>query len=446
MKKSISFIVMLMSLTACTSQPARMSDSNSNGWQATEVPPGSTVVSINPTYSPLEGQINRPNKVFNTKVEKAVDADYVNALQQFTLDYYGLLDNNENQVFSPLSIATCYSMLYEGCDGKTRQELENMLHYDDSFNHIEEIQNMLLRCAINDSSNNTYLDIAQSVWLKHDGIFKQEYIDYLTNNYYAEAFENINFATTGKQLAAQWVNSKTNNFLDVKPSDFDTFNGLTAMVLFNTIYLKSAWAVENLFEETSNNQKEFDNRDGTTSTVTFMNGHINNSAYYSTDEYMISSLPYNHGMNLNILLPTSNNDAVLKDNDILNSLLNFKKLQNLETAKVVWNLPSFKMKSDYGLIPLLRQLGLEETFSQFPNFDRMVVPDYKDQLFIRESRHVAGIEVNNKGVEAAAYTYVQVDEKSAVEKTVRMNINHPFAYSITTQEGYPLFMGIVNQL
>ena len=300
MKKLVPFIVTLLSLTGCSwcitpgSEP--QSSNSQSGEAPSEAPSSSIPFSTFPISYPLEGQINKPNKQFNTKVEEAVDADYVNALDQFALDFYGLLDNDENQVFSPLSIATCYSMLYEGCDGKTKEELENMLHYDDSFNHLEEIQNMLLRCAINDTEKGTYLDIAQSVWTKKSGIFKQEYIDYLTNNYYAEAFNNIDFATTGKQLCADWVNSKTNNFLNVQASDFESFNGLTAMVLFNTIYLKSNWGVSDLFAEESNIESEFTNRDNSKSTVTYMRGMNRDSTFYYTDKYTISSLPYCNGI------------------------------------------------------------------------------------------------------------------------------------------------------
>ena len=442
MKKTISFIVALLSLSACTMYTPPSSEPQSNpGFQE---PPS---VSINPTYSPLEGQINRPNKQFNVKVEKDADVDYVNALDQFALEYYNLLNNEENQVFSPLSIATCYSMLYEGTDGTTRQEIENMLHYDDSFNHIEEIKNMLLKCAINDEEKGTYLDIAQSVWTRNKDIFQQEYIDKLTNDYYAEAFDNINFATTGKQLCADWVNGKTNNFLNVTANDFASFNGLTVMVLFNTIYLKSSWANEKLFDEDNNREAEFNNRDGSKSTVTYMNGRYRDAAFYNTSKYKISSLPYNNGITLNVLLPKEDYANVLKDSGALDKLIHFNKLPSAEIDHddVVWTLPKFKMQTSYNLIALLGQLGLHETFSGIPNLSRMISPDYRNNIYVEKSVHVAGIEMSNKGVEAAAYTYIQMDEKSATEP-VRMTIDHPFAYSITTEDGYPLFMGVVNQL
>ena len=141
------------------------------------------------------------------------------------------------------------------------------------------------------------------------------------------------------------------------------------------------------------------------------------------------------------------NAPYLKDSEALDKLVHFNKLPSAEIDHddVVWTLPKFKMQTSYDLIALLRRLGLQETFSGTPNIDRMVAPDHRGYIYITKSVHVAGIEMSNKGVEAAAYTYIQMDEKSAAEP-VNMTIDHPFAYSITTEDGYPLFMGVVNQL
>ena len=448
MKKAISFIVGLLALTACTNNGVLTNVSQSQPMTTVEEPTSEPVPTI-PSVPFSNNQVNKPEKPFNTKVEATTSNGYINGLKEFSMDFFNLLDNSDNQVFSPLSIATCYSMLYEGCDGKTREELASMLHYDGSFDHIEEIKNMLLRCAINDEEDGTYLDLSQSVWTKNDQCFKQEYIDYLTNNYYAEAFDNVHFAGEGKQQFADYINDKTNNFLNVKASDFASFNALTVVVLLNTIYLKSSWAISDLFAERYNTHSNFNNRDGSKSTVTLMNGRIEDARVYGTDTYTISSLPYNHGMSLNILDPVEGYyNAVLKDKTALSNLLNFQNMEyGIFTSDVVWRLPTFKMQRDYSLIPSLRQLGLEETFSRSPNFNRMIKPPHqRGDFYIHESKHAAGIEVNNKGVQAAAYTYIQIDEKSAASEIVRMNLDHPFAYSITTSEGYPLFMGVVNQL
>ena len=151
MKKSISLLAALLVITACTNQAA---------------------------YT--KNQINSPKKKFNTSNVSKNDDAYIKSVQDFALDFYDVLDVKENQVFSPLSIATCFSMLYEGTDGNTREEIRNALHYEQGDAHLEQIKNMLLKCAIDDRSNKTYLNISQSIWFKDDGSScKEEYINKL---------------------------------------------------------------------------------------------------------------------------------------------------------------------------------------------------------------------------------------------------------------------------
>ena len=71
----------------------------------------------------------------------------------------------------------------------------------------------------------------------------------------------------------------------------------------------------------------------------------------------------------------------------------------------------------------------------------------KGNLYVERSRHEAGIEVNNDGTEAAAYTVIEVDEKAVAYPEDRVNFicNRPFTYLINTSDGLPLFMGTVNK-
>ena len=141
MKKIISLIAALLVISGCTNSASG--------------------------YVKPENQINNPNKVFNRKKVKSSNAKYVESLQTFALDFYKeVYTKDNNQVFSPLSIATCFSMLYDGTNGDTKEELADLLNYNDSFNHLEEIQNMLLDCAINSPANKAYLDVSQSLWSK----------------------------------------------------------------------------------------------------------------------------------------------------------------------------------------------------------------------------------------------------------------------------------------
>ena len=56
------------------------------------------------------------------------------------------------------------------------------------------------------------------------------------------------------------------------------------------------------------------------------------------------------------------------------------------------------------------------------------------------------IAVNEDGIEAASYSFAGILAKEGVPDEVAevdMNLNRPFLYLITAQDGSPLFMGVV---
>ncbi len=419
MKKSVSLLAALLVLSGCT---------NSAGG-----------------YVKPKNQVNNPNKTFNAKKIKSGDEKYVESLQSFAIDFYQALDKKANQVFSPLSITTCYSMLYDGAEGQTKEELGKLLHYDNSFNHLDEIKNMLLNCAIDVPSDKTFLNVSQSLWSKEVSTFNDDYIDKMTEYYYAELFDSVNFVGEGGKLISDWINYKTEKFLDVSPKDF-IFDINTEFVLLNTIYLKSQWAQEGLFDKKNNYDSRFYG-DKNESNVTFMKGKVENSHFYKKDAYRIASLDYKQGIKLNILLPNedANYSEVLGNETALKELLNFEKLNEYEQIDIEWSLPIFKLKQDYDLKSVLTNLGLTNATFGTPDLSSMTKAA---NLYISSSTHKAGMEINNDGVKAAAYTTIVVTSKTQPmpNKTEYFNVNHPFAYSITNSNGYPLFMGVINNL
>ena len=421
MKKPLSLLASLMILTACTTSTPYVH-------QAVK----------------LKHQLNEPNKQYGTSNNAVLSASYVKALHDFSLDFYDTTDTTTNNAFSPLSIATCFSMLGDGSANKTKEEIDNMLHYDDSFNHLEDIEKMLVRCAIDDPSNDVYLDVAQSIWLADKNSIKEEYVNKLTDHYFAEAYDHVPFNTDeGKQLIADWINQKTKDFLDVKKEQFNDLNGLTKLVLLNALYAKSPWGIDKLFPEKNNYDSSFYNRDGTTTNKKFMVGKVERGTYYEEEKYVISSLPYKCGMQINILLPNKGEESVLSNKEAINKLINYDKLDNCLTNDIKWRLPLFKITKNYDLVENLSKLGLEETLSSAPDFSAMTdLP--KGMLYIKSLQHGAGIEIDNVGVKAASYTYVHVGSKAAPAPEFEINVDHPFAYYLTTSEGLPLMLGTVN--
>jgi len=426
-RKFLVPVIALLSLSACSSNDVITSKNPS--------------IIDDPVF--IEHRLNNPQKSFNNKHEDLKE-EYVSSLKHFALDFYSITSRTENSIFSPLSIATCYSMLLEGAKEETKQELEAMLHYDESFDHLNEIKKMLLNTALNDNKYETYLDIAQSVWIdnKYENVIKKDYLDTLEQHYYAEGYKGVLESDEMHEMLAKYINEKTHNFLDVKKDDFKNYGGV--LWLLNTIYLKSRWI--NRFYEESNTTEAFNNLDGSQKDVTYMNARVEGS-YYKTDKYIISSFPLNGNLNFSILLPNEGMDyqKVLSDETCISALVEYYNTRNHMGAEMIYKVPQFKIENSYELTDYLPKLGVSKVFDDKLANLTGIAEDTKGNLYVRQSKHEAGIEVKNEGLEAAAYTIIEVAEKSSMATdTMKFIVDHPFTYLINTSDGLPLFMGTIN--
>ena len=395
--------------------------------------------------------LNKPNKAFNTVPTKALDKSYIGSLKEFSIDFLQQTneESTENPVFSPMSIATCFSMAYDAADGETKKEIGELLHYDEeSFNHLEEIKNALLRSAINDAKKNTYLNISQSFWIDQHSTIHEDYLKTLQNYYFAEAYQGD--LPNMYNEVADWINNKTKDYLNVKGEDFQEMLMGAMYALLNTVYLKSAWTNE--FKEDRNYKGDFTNIGATSTKVTYMETKVEDSYYFTGEGYMISSLPFEHDLEFRMLLPNAdaNYTEVLSNRTALDNLLalplnTYGVADNAsgvtQRGTVEYTIPQFKVRSKFNLKNMFREMGVVEPFkpgyADFPKFSGG---------YISAAQHEAGFETNNKGAEGAAYTIIVVSKAGIPEEPVEFKLNRPFAYAVTTKEGIPLFMGKVTSL
>ena len=414
------------------------------------------VLSLIPLFSlsacnskPLYDEIalNHPKKTFNNN-NQTLNEKYVQSLRDFTVDFMKHSTTKEEQwVFSPLSIATCLSMINEGAKGITREEIDKVLHYNNEFTPKEEIKKMLLNIAIDMPSHGTYLDINQSLWTHGDGDnIVKHYIQTLNDYYFAEVIHADLTSKDTLPILADWINRKTKNFLDMKPEDLENFLSPNPVCwLLNSVYLKSKW--KQPFDKKNNVDGIFTKADGKTVSATYMTrkDEDNRLPYYECDDYLISSLEFNEKINIQILLPKEgkNCDSILKDTNNIENLLNYKKL-NKETDIIDYKIPKFDIKVDTDLKGTLWAMGCTSMFGNTANLNGLDVRE--GYAYIAEAAHKARIKLDNQGVEAAAFTGFGAQGKSAPAKCINFHVTRPFMYSITDQNGLPLLMGVMNSI
>ena len=100
-------------------------------------------------------------------------------------------------------------------------------------------------------------------------------------------------------------------------------------------------------------------------------------------------------------------------------------------------------KSNVFSIPVKRVFNcFDESKSDFSS----LCPDFKDPIFISKIEHGVRVAIDEEGVTATAYT-VEMLAGSArpTEEEIDFVLDRPFVFVITSDDGLPLFIGVVNQ-
>ena len=104
-----------------------------------------------------------------------------------------------------------------------------------------------------------------------------------------------------------------------------------------------------------------------------------------------------------------------------------------------WSVPKFGFDSSFDLVPMLRALGVTAAFEADAALDG-IHPD----AFVSGVQQQTHIGVDEKGVEAAAFTRIDVAGAADVEPPrVDMALDRPFLYAVTAANGALLFIGVV---
>ncbi len=120
-------------------------------------------------------------------------------------------------------------------------------------------------------------------------------------------------------------------------------------------------------------------------------------------------------------------------------------LAGAERQSVALALPKFRQRTSAGLIPVLRQLGVEDAFTDAADFSGITTAE---QLLISAVVHQAYIDVDEQGTEAAAATAIAMRPMALRQKPqpIPLTVDRPFLFAILdTTTGLPLFLGQVTR-
>lgn len=331
------------------------------------------------------------------------------------------MPQDQNYMFSPLSIKMAFAMAANGAAGQTQEEILNALEIDDLDAFNAEAAQLIETYNAQDELK---LQVANSIWANKTKLLDLDFTEsYLKTieDYYQGTASDVTDADA-VETVNNWVSEHTNGKIDSIIDDSDFY-----ALLVNAVYFKGTWAEQ--FNEGATRPDTFTGRDGTETEIPFMN-YTRYMGYYADANTQMVRLPYK-GADISMYVALTDQPGSYLE----------EAVEKMETTRIALSLPKFRVEFSTSLNDIMKALGVQTAFAEEEaDFTPMIG---EKLLFIDETLHKTYIDVDENGTEAAAVTSISAGATSApVDEPIEFKADRPFTYFIRDDaSGEILFLG-----
>ena len=366
--------------------------------------------------------------------------EMVNNNNSFAFSLYNKTMGMNSRVVSPLSVTYLMSMLANGADGETQQQILATLGWagegiqQPSLQDINDYSRMLIEKTARLDKAVT-VEIANYVAVNKEFKLNSKFQKSVERDYKA-GVESLNFTSpsTLKHIN-DWCNDRTHGMI---PSIINELDPDAVSYLMNAIYFNGTWKDKFSKEETK--QEMFRGYTRDIQYVDMMHRH-GEYFYADGDGYSAVSIPYGNGaFRMTVILPSEG--SFLRDVMASMDGGKFQALQrSMEKCNVDLKIPRFTTEVDLPLNDIISALGAPLIFSSQADFSQFA----RGNFYVSKMFQKAKIEVSEEGTKAAAVT-AAIMMMSAVRPEKKRNVvfhaDSPFAYIISENStGSIYFMG-----
>lgn len=380
----------------------------------------------------------QPNSLDKDIVMDETDPELVESIWDFTVLTQDLLNTEENEVYSPLSLYVALSMLLPGTSETTHDELLEGLSISSREEFEEMVQPLLKKNNILDNDEDYASLLTNSIWLQ-DGRedFDEDKLALLQDRYQAmHQFVDFKNETESKEMIEAFIDEQTNGFikeldLNIEPS--------TVLLLLNTLYFKDQWYKE--FTQETN--FEFTNKNNEVKEIDGVVTTLKNPKYYQKDDLEMVTVPFLNGNQMLFIKP-DNIEQFFNQEKISDIYMILKESKQLEATDVQLTMPEVDISSSFtDLNEFLSTLGFSELMSDAPYLS--YIEGQKNGMRISDIIQQARITVDREGAEAAAYTAIAVEETSVSidQEEIEMALDQPYVMVVLSSENIPMFVSTV---
>lgn len=367
-------------------------------------------------------------------VFEMADSNVTSGINSFAINMAKLVMENseDNYIFSPLGIAFNLSMLSNGANGITKDEILTVLGVDNINNAQNRLNNYCrsVDVIINNPATNASARLANSLWVDEKHKIKKQFKTICKNKFHTGIFiRNLSSEATKDEIN-QWVSANTDGL--IKNFLSHSLYVQQSSALINAIFVKAPWDFK--FDHSLTSERyPFNNIDGTEGICKMMKAFNRTQETIAFDcfdiiRFTLASSTYG----FDVILPHP--DVDLKDciNQIDDNIfVKWKSRARHKTWDIV-RMPKFDIRTTHSFHKSLVKLGLDHLFTD-SDFSDMTPSKH---FFISDILQKARFIVEEDGAEAAAATMdTAVGSPFGITeprpKPTELILDRPFMYTLT---------------
>lgn len=355
---------------------------------------------------------------------------------------------DENKVFSPLSLEMALGMLQSGASEETQQEILQALGCEEygveevnAYNHylIQELLADKTPSWINPTEERKpHVNIANAMFLDDSFHPLESYTSLCKENYGAE-IETLNLQEPESYSRInEWCEKQAFGLcptIEMHPSN------LRKMVMVNALNFNAQWKVP--FYENGMLSIDFYNEGIHPTTVKALYNNANRP-YAETNTFQVVRMDYGYDSHFSmyIYLPKDKENTVLPTSEVWGQVH-----KSMEEYRVKLYLPPFNAYTNANMAEVCKSMGIHRMMDTDNAQFAQLVGD--EPLYVEDIHQTTGIKTDFRGTFAYTATTVPtaVPTGGVAEKKAEVRVDHPFYFTIEDNTTHAiLYLGYIGNI
>ena len=370
---------------------------------------------------------------------------YDAAYKDFCYRFFGTVNQDENRNFclSPLSAYMAFSLCFYGSEGATAEAFEDAfgLNKQQAAEYCSSLYAHFLKRSYSDEQ--TCVHLANSVWVEEKiaSYVKEEYLTGATERFDAAIYQCDFSKRSTVSAINDWCAEHTDGLID---KIIDRLEEDQILALINALLVEAAWSDP----YTRTTSDIFTCEDGSTLTADYLPRAIKRC--YITEDAKAFKMPLMDGFSFLGILP--NGDISISQYAASLTAEKVAALLAAETSEydVYTRIPKFILDYEIELDDAMKRMGIAAAYDPIRADFRSLAEIPGKNVYIGTAKQKTHFEVDEKGVKAAAITYIGMKATNVMpveRKKINIYLDRPFLFMLIDDvTDLPLFIGRINTL